>query len=168
MVFVAILAQGLSVIAHLRATGFRLLSSLLLISYLHSTFHLLRKNLAIYLGVSEVLDLAFRRLAMGARALAAPRPRSSVPRISWRGRERWRGQKDDAAGAAANLLLSGMQDILFGIYHALGGDAQATLPIVLKGGAAFEAEVALDGRTDEEVFGVVAGAVDAVLPLRRR
>ena len=38
----------------------------------------------------------------------------------------------------------------------------------LKGGAAFEAEVALDGRTDEEVFGVVARAVDAVLPLRRR
>jgi hypothetical protein len=59
--------------------------------------------------------------------------------MGWRARERWLCEKEDAAGAAARLLLepSRAQVLLPHLYGALGGTAQATSPLSLKGGAAF-------------------------------
>ena len=75
---------------------------------------------------------------MGA-SLSEPRPRSPVPRMGWRARERWYRAKEEAAERAAQLLLEEKrrQILLPYLYASLGGDAQATSPIVLKGGAAF-------------------------------
>lgn len=79
---------------------------------------------------------------MGAccAAQAAPRPRSSVPRLGRRARERWLGAKEHAAETTAQLLLlepSRTQIALPYLYAALGGNAEPTSPMTLKGGAAF-------------------------------
>ena len=104
---------------------------------------------------------------MGAcAALAAPRPRAAVPRMGWHARERWFWEKDDAAKAAALLLLepSRMQILLPYIYTALGGDAKATSPISFKGGAAFvlfmSREIAFHGEALPPSIRSFAGAAD--------
>ena len=77
---------------------------------------------------------------MGACAtLPASRQMSGVPKMRWRARERWFNEKEGAAENVSQLLLEPprMQNLLPRLYASLGGNAEATSPIILKGGAAF-------------------------------
>ena len=64
---------------------------------------------------------------------------SGVPKMRWRARERRFNEKEGAAENVSQLLLEPprMQNLLPRLYASLGGNAEATSPIILKGGAAF-------------------------------
>ena len=94
------------------------------------------------------------------------RPLSDVPLLQRRARDRWLEDKDFAATATADLLLtrSRMPVLAAQLYALLGGTEKLSSPITLKGGAAFvvymSREVAFHSDTLPSCLHTYADAAD--------